>query len=146
MVVSRHSDGFILTAHHWLELWRDHDVELIEQALNMAFDSRKATPGLIVHSDRGVQYRAQKYIDRLTSKGCRISMSRKGNCWDNAPMESFFGRLKVEMVYAKNFQSIEEARSCIFSYIEIFYNRKRRHSANGGVSPSVFEENAARAA
>jgi len=121
-------------------------VELIEQALNMAFDSRKATPGLIVHSDRGVQYRAQHYIDRLTNKGCRISMSRKGNCWDNAPMESFFGRLKVELVYAKNFQSIEEARSCIFSYIEIFYNRKRRHSANGGISPVAFEENAALAA
>ena len=121
-------------------------VELIEQALNMAFDSRDATPGLIVHSDRGVQYRAQKYIDRLTNKGCRISMSRKGNCWDNAPMESFFGRLKVELVYAKNFQSIDEARSCIFSYIEIFYNRKRRHSANGGLSPETFEENAALAA
>lgn len=121
-------------------------VELIEQALNMAFDSRNASPGLIVHSDRGVQYRAQKYIDRLTSKGCRISMSRKGNCWDNAPMESFFGRLKVELVYAKDFQSIEEARSGIFSYIEIFYNRKRRHSANGGISPATFEENAALAA
>ena len=121
-------------------------VELIEQALDMAFDSRKVTPGLIVHSDRGVQYRAQKYIDRLTSKGCRISMSRKGNCWDNAPMESFFGRLKVELVYAKDFQSIEEARSAIFSYIEIFYNRKRRHSANGGISPVAFEENAAEAA
>ena len=121
-------------------------VELIEQALNMAFDSRNASPGLIVHSDRGVQYRAQKYIDRLTSKGCRISMSRKGNCWDNAPMESFFGRLKVELIYAKDFQSIEEARSGIFSYIEIFYNRKRRHSANGGISPATFEENAALAA
>jgi len=121
-------------------------VELIEQALTMAFDSRNATPELIVHSDRGVQYRAQKYIDRLMNKGCRISMSRKGNCWDNAPMESFFGRLKVELVYAKNFQSIDEARSCIFSYIEIFYNRKRRHSANGGISPAMFEENAALAA
>ena len=110
-------------------------VELIEKALNMAFGSRKTTPGLIVHSDRGVQYRAQHYIDQLINKGCRISMSRKGNCWDNAPMESFFGRLKVELVYAKDFQSIEEARSAIFSYIEIFYNRKRRHSANGGISP-----------
>ena len=73
-------------------------------------------------------------------------MSRKGNCWDNAPMESFFGRLKVELVYAKNYQSIEEARSGIFSYIEIFYNRKRRHSANDGLSPIVFEEKVALAA
>ena len=80
------------------------------------------------------------------NKGCRISMSRKGNCWDNEPMESFFGRLKVELVYAKDFQSIDEARSAIFSYIEIFYNRKRRHSANGGISPVAFEENAAKAA
>lgn len=121
-------------------------VELIENAMNMAFGNRKTTPGLIVHSDRGVQYRAQHYIDQLTNKGCRISMSRKGNCWDNAPMESFFGRLKVELVYARDFQSIEEARSAIFSYIEIFYNRKRRHSANEGISPVAFEENAAKAA
>jgi transposase InsO family protein len=116
----------------------------------MAFQRRKPKPGLIVHSDRGVQYRAQKYIDFLTSfltsKGCRISMSRKGNCWDNAPMESFFSRLKVELIYAKNYRSLEEARSGIFSYIEIFYNRKRRHSANGGMSPAAFEDMAALAA
>ena len=68
------------------------------------------------------------------------------NCWDNAPMESFFGRLKVELVYAKNYQSIEEVRSGIFSYIEIFYNRKRRHSANDGLSPVAFEESTALAA
>ena len=80
------------------------------------------------------------------SKGCRISMSRKGNCWGNAPMESFFGRLKVELIYAKELQSIEEARSGIFSYIEIFYNRKRRYSSNGGISHATFEENAALAA
>ncbi len=73
-------------------------------------------------------------------------MSRKGNCWDNAPMESFYGRLKVELIYAKNYQSMEEARSGIFSYIEIFYNRKRRHSANDGRSPAVFEVMAAKAA
>ena len=119
---------------------------LIEDALNMAFDRRKAKPGLIVHSDRGVQYRSQKYIDRLTDKGCQISMSRKVNCWDNAPMESFFSRLKVELIYAKNYQSMDEARSGIFAYIEIFYNRKRRHSANDGRSPAAFEEMAAKAA
>ena len=119
---------------------------LIEAALNMAFERRDAQPGLIVHSDRGVQYRSQRYIDKLEKKGCRISMSRKGNCWDNAPMESFYSRLKVELIYAKNYQSISEVRSGIFSYIEIFYNRKRRHSANDGVSPVEFEEKAALAA
>lgn len=119
---------------------------LIEAAVTMAFDRRDVAPELIVHSDRGVQYRSQRYIDCLQRKGCRISMSRKGNCWDNAPMESFYSRLKVELIYAKNYQSIDEARSGIFSYIEIFYNRKRRHSANGGISPVAFEEKAALAA
>ena len=119
---------------------------LIEDALTMAFDRREVKPGLIVHSDRGVQYRSQRYVDFLHQNGCRISMSRKGNCWDNAPMESFYSRLKVELIYAKNYQSIDEARSGIFSYIEVFYNRKRRHSANDGVSPAAFEEKAALAA
>ena len=118
----------------------DMTEKLIAKAFTMAIESRKAEPNLIVHSDRGVQYRSQQYIDRLRRSGCRISMSRKGNCWDNAPMESFFSRLKVELIYAKNYQTLEEARSGIFSYIEIFYNRKRRHSANGGKSPVEFEE------
>lgn len=122
------------------------DESLIADALEMAIERRGVEPGLIVHSDRGVQYRSQKYIDRLTNAGCRISMSRKGNCWDNAPMESFYSRLKVELIYAKDFRSIDEARSGIFSYIEIFYNRKRRHSANGGLSPADYEENAGIAA
>lgn len=119
---------------------------LIEEALTMAFDRRQVKPGLIVHSDRGVQYRSQQYVDCLNRNDCRISMSRKGNCWDNAPMESFFSRLKVDLIYAKNYQSIDEARSGIFSYIEIIYNRKRRHSANGGISLAAFEEKAALAA
>lgn len=119
---------------------------LITSALTMAFNRRDVSPGLIVHSDRGTQYRSQGYIDYLYSKGCKISMSRKGNCWDNAPMESFFSRLKVELIYAKNYSSIEEAKSGIFAYIEIFYNRKRRHSANDDMSPVAFEEMAAKAA
>lgn len=119
---------------------------LITDALKMAFSRREISPGLIVHSDRGTQYRSQGYIDYLNSKGCKISMSRKGNCWDNAPMESFFSRLKVELIYAKNYRSIEEAKSGIFAYIEIFYNRKRRHSANDDMSPVAFEEMAAKAA
>lgn len=119
---------------------------LITDALKMAMSQRETAPGLIVHSDRGTQYRSQSYIDYLSSNGCKISMSRKGNCWDNAPMESFFGRLKVELIYAKNYRSIEEAKSGIFAYIEIFYNRKRRHSANDDMSPVAFEEKAAKAA
>ncbi len=119
---------------------------LIKDAMKMAFSNRKLEPGLIVHSDRGLQYRAQSYIDYLTSNKCQISMSRKGNCWDNAPMESFFSRLKVELIYAKNYRTIEEAKSGVFAYIEIFYNRKRRHSANDGMSPVAYEEKAAMAA
>jgi putative transposase len=119
---------------------------LISKAMGMALRQRTTTPGLIVHSDRGAQYRSQAYIDYLTANDIRISMSRKGNCWDNAPMESFFSRLKVELIYPKNYRTIEEARSGIFAYIEIFYNRKRRHSANDGMSPVAFEEQAALAA
>lgn len=122
------------------------DESLIEAALNMAVARRNAQPGLIVHSDRGVQYRSQKYIDRLHALGCRISMSRKGNCWDNAPMESFYARLKVELIYANRFDTIEGLRTALFRYIEVFYNRKRRHSANNGLSPVVYEESAALAA
>jgi transposase InsO family protein len=119
---------------------------LIEDALTMAFDRREAKPGLIVHLDRGVQYRSQRYVDCLNAKDCQVSTSPKRNCWDNVPMESFYSRLKVELIYAKNYQSVDEARSGIFSYIEIFYNRKRRHLANGGASPAVFEKKAALAA
>ncbi|GAB1261566.1 IS3 family transposase [Aurantivibrio plasticivorans] len=119
---------------------------LVKTALQNALSQREIEPGLILHSDRGVQYRSQGYIDFAHSKGMKLSMSRKGNCWDNAPMESFFSRLKVELIYAKNYQTIDEACSGIFEYIEIFYNRKRRHSANDNLSPVEFEENAALAA
>ncbi len=120
--------------------------KLITEALQNALDCRDVKPGLIVHSDRGTQYRSNDYVGFLEANGITRSMSRKGNCWDNAAMESFYSRLKVELIYAKNYQSIDEARSGIFAYIEIFYNRKRRHSANDGVSPVEFEENAAMAA
>ena len=73
-------------------------------------------------------------------------MSRKGNCWGNAPMESFYARLKVELVYAKRFDTVEALRTGLFNYIEVFYNRKRRHSSNGGLSPAIYEENAVLAA
>uniref|UniRef100_UPI0003735E18 IS3 family transposase n=1 Tax=Gilvimarinus chinensis TaxID=396005 RepID=UPI0003735E18 len=120
--------------------------QLITQAMQMAIDAREAAPGLIVHSDRGTQYRSNSYVSFLERHGITRSMSRKGNCWDNAVMESFYARLKVELIYANCYQSIAEARSGIFGYIEIFYNRKRRHSANDGVSPVEFEEKTAIAA
>jgi putative transposase len=114
--------------------------DLVTEALSIAFGRRGIHDGLILHSDRGVQYRSQKYIDFASSHGCRMSMSRKGNCWDNAPMESFFSRLKVELIYPMNYQSIEEAKAGLFEYIEVFYNRKRRHSSIGYVSPYDFEK------
>ena len=118
----------------------DHMTEqLITSAMQMAIDARGVSPGLIVHSDRGVQYRSNGYVGFFERHGITRSMSRKGNCWDNAVMESFYARLKVELIYAKNFQSIADARSGIFGYIEVFYNRKRRHSANDGLSPVEFE-------
>lgn len=113
--------------------------QLVTDALKMAFTSRKPPKGLIIHSDRGVQYRSQKYQDFMRRHGGEPSMSRKGNCWDNAVMESFFSRLKVELIYAEDYQSINEARAGIFEYIEVFYNRKRRHSALGYVSPVEYE-------
>lgn len=120
--------------------------KLVTDALAMAFDRRAIEPGLIIHSDRGVQYRSQGYLDFLSGKGAVPSMSRKGNCWDNAPMESFFSRLKVELIYAEQFETAVEAKSAIFEYIEVFYNRLRRHSALGYASPAEFERNAAMAA
>ncbi|SDK68364.1 Integrase core domain-containing protein, partial [Microbulbifer yueqingensis] len=104
---------------------------------------RRLEPGLVVHSDRGVQYRAQGYQDLLLANHCRPSMSRQANCWDNAAMESFFSRLKVELVYAGNFESISQAKSEVFEYIEVFYNRIRRHSAIGYVSPAEYERRCA---
>ncbi len=114
--------------------------DLITQALNMAIARRDIQKGLIVHSDRGVQYRSNDYIQTLLDNGCKISMSRRGDCWDNAVVESFFSRFKVECIYGSNFKSINQAKVEIFEYIEIFYNRKRRHSALGYVSPMQFEQ------
>jgi len=119
----------------------DHMREsLILDALSMAISQRKIRPGALIHSDRGVQYRGNEYQEALRSYGLRCSMSRKGNCWDNAAMESFFSRLKVELIYAENYKTVETARSGIFEYIESFYNRSRRHSAIGYVSPHDYEQ------
>lgn len=113
--------------------------DLIISAFNMAVAARQVEPGLILHSDRGVQYRSGEYQHLLNVEGIRPSMSRKGNCWDNAAMESFFARLKVESIYAENLKDKNEAYACVFEYIELFYNSVRRHSTNGYKSPNHYE-------
>lgn len=118
--------------------------QLIMDAFKMAVTSRKVEPGLILHSDRGVQYRSGEYQALLLGEGIRPSMSRKGNCWDNAAMESFFARFKVEALYAEDVRSKQEAYSCVFEYIELFYNSHRRHSTLGYKSPRAYEEEHAR--
>ena len=91
--------------------------ELICNAMQMALNNRSVEKGLIVHSDRGVQFRSNRYRKILLDNGCRISMSRKADCWDNAAMESFFSRLKVELIYAERFNSISQAKTVLFEYI-----------------------------
>ena len=118
---------------------RNMTQSLIIQAFNMAVSRRKVKPGLILHSDRGVQYRSREYTLALVDAGITPSMSRKGNCWDNAVMESFFARLKVESLHAEKLKGYPEAYSTVFEYIEVFYNRIRRHSALNYRSPVDFE-------
>lgn len=117
--------------------------DLPEQALRMALIARQPTVGLLHHSDRGSQYAARPYQQLLTTHGITASMSRKGNCWDNACVESFFGTLKRELVYHRRYATREEARQDIFEYIEVFYNRQRRHSTLGYHSPAEYEARAA---
>src|SRR5271170_2823784 len=113
-------------------------VDLVVDALKMA--RRRPEAGLLHHSDRGVQYACGVYQDLLDNHGIACSMSRVGNCYDNAVMESFWGTLKTECVYPHGrYATFEEARRSIFDYIEVFYNRTRRHSSLGYVSPEAFE-------
>jgi transposase InsO family protein len=113
--------------------------ELTLAALDMAIQRRRPLPGCMHHSDRGSQYAAGDYQKQLAKYGMVCSMSRKGNCWDNAPMESFFHSLKTEQVHHCDYQTRDEARRDIFEYIEVFYNRQRRHSTLGYLSPAQFE-------
>ena len=112
---------------------------LIMEAFDMAVSGRDLDERLLLHSDRGVQYRGHEYQQALRTNGITCSMSRTGNCWDNAVMESFFSRLKVELIYAENFKTVDDTRAGLFEYIELFYNRKRRHSAIGNISPHEYE-------
>jgi transposase InsO family protein len=125
----------------------DHmETSLCLDALRKALALRMDVEGLIHHSDRGVQYASAGYREALDAADIECSMSRRANCWDNAVGESFFGTLKNELIYRRPWLTREEARDAIAEYIEIFYNRIRRHSTIGGVSPAKFEEKAAWAA
>ena len=118
----------------------DHMREsLIIEAFSMASSLRKIEPSAVIHSDRGVQYRGNKYQQLLEDNQIKCSMSRKGNCWDNAAMESFFSRLKVELIYPEKYKTEKEAYTGLFEYIELFYNSVRKHSALGYMSPNDFE-------
>jgi putative transposase len=113
---------------------------LVTQALTMAIGQRRPAAGLIMHTDRGSQYGAESYRQLLTQHGMQASMSRKGNCWDNAVAESFFHTLKTELIYLEDFETHEHAQTAVFEYIEVFYNRQRCHSANGYLAPLAYEQ------
>lgn len=114
--------------------------DLTAQALWRAVRNKRPAPGLIHHSDRGSQYCADDYRKLVAQFGMQASMSRKGNCYDNAPMESFWGSLKNEVLHHQRYASRANAEAVIKEYIEIFYNRQRRHSRLGYISPALFAE------
>lgn len=112
---------------------------LVVEALAMGVHRRLPGEELLTHSDRGSQYASAHYQQLLAKHGITCSMSRRADCWDNAPMESFFASLKKELVHHEDYQTREEAQASIFEYIEIFYNRQRRHSTLGFKSPTEYE-------
>jgi len=118
------------------------DSRLVVDALELAVQRRLPEEGLLSHSDRGSQYASAHYQALLARHGITCSMSRKADCWDNAPMESFFASLKKELVHGADFATRAEARAAIFEYIEVFYNNQRRHSSLGYVSPAEYEQSA----
>ena len=113
---------------------------LVMQALFRAVAAKRPGKGLLHHSERGSQYCAHAYQKLLRQFGMQASMSRKGNCWDNAPMESFWGALKTELVHHQRFSTREEAQREITEYIEIFYNRIRKQARLGYLSPAAFNQ------
>lgn len=116
------------------------DRTLVIAALEGALSQRRPSTGLICHSDRGSQYASGDYQARLRQAGALCSMSRKGNCYDNAPVESFFASLKRELIHRTSFATRKEARLAVFEWIAVWYNRKRRHSSLGYLSPEQFEK------
>jgi transposase InsO family protein len=117
-----------------------NDRHLTLAALTMALNRRCPETGLVHHSDRGATYASEDYQRRLDAYGITCSMSRTGDCYDNAVMEAFFSRLKIELT--DRFDTLAHARHELFKYLEAFYNTRRRHSTMGYVSPAVFEERA----
>ncbi len=113
---------------------------LVIDALRMALDARQPAGALIHHSDRGAQYTSDDFRDELDKHGIQCSMSGRGNCYDNAVVESFFGLLKRERVNRVRYRTRDEAKADVFDYIEVFYNRKRRHGYLGNISPAAFEK------
>ena len=113
--------------------------QLAIDALSMALQRRQPAPGLMHHSDRGVQYACGAYQEILTAEGITCSMSRPGNCWDNAVAESFFATLEWELLEREDWHTHAEARRALFEYLEVWYNRKRRHSSLGYRSPAEYE-------
>lgn len=146
---------FIATREGWLYLavvldlfsrqvvgWamcKSNNTELVQDALTMAIWRQGKVNGVIVHSDQGSTYASAKYQQQLVAHDLRCSMSRKGECLDNAVAESFFGSLKNELVHHKDYRSRREARQSIFEYIEVFYNRQRRHASLNYMTPAEFE-------
>ena len=120
--------------------------ELVISAFEMGQQKRGGRVSPMVHSDRGSQYASSSFRQELAGYGCLQSMSRRGNCWDNAVAESFFSALKLELVSDERFSNRQQARDSIFEYIELFYNRSRIHSAAGYLSPAEYEEKFKRAA
>jgi len=119
---------------------QNHDAELVKRALQMALIQRQPGAGLVHHSDRGSEYASKSYQKMLQEHGIQISMSKKGDCYDNAPIESFWGTLKEECLGRHMYHTRKEAKTAVFDYIETFYNRKRRHSSLGYLSPEDYEK------
>lgn len=114
--------------------------QLVVDALQQAIDQQCPQGEVLCHSDRGSQYASEQYQNQLQENGFVCSMSRKGNCWDNAPMESFFATLKKELIHHERYETRQAVRRSLFEYIEVFYNRVRKHSALGYQSPAQFEQ------
>ena len=118
---------------------------LVQNALEMAtlhrLASGQASGEHLFHSDRGSQYAGHRFQEQLNRAGLTCSMSRKGDCWDNAPVESFFATLKKELVHQEKYATREQAKASLFEYIEVYYNRMRKHSALGYISPVQYEQN-----
>jgi len=109
------------------------------RALRQSLQRRRPAEGLMIHSDRGIQYASRAFREILRDHGFIQSMSRKGNCWDNAVAESFFHTIKAQLIHPYRFRTVKEARRALFEYIEVYYNRKRKHSTNGYLSPADYE-------